>query len=177
MGMRQNLTVVFIWDSETNIRGSIDNILKGRKTGSLRLPKETKDTTRKPIESINLDLKGLPETEAPTKLHAWVELVLLNIQNRYAAWSSCGIPNNRSRACLWLYDLPLDPSPQTRLPYLSSIGKDLPSPTATWCAKGLDIHGSPPFLWAKREWEWRKGRWAGKTGRSEGRGNSGWNVI
>ena len=35
--------------------------------------REVKDTTRKPIESTNLGLEGLNETEPTTREHAWDE--------------------------------------------------------------------------------------------------------
>ena len=43
----------------------------GRLGRRIEGPKEDKDSTERPTESTNLVLRGLPETESPTKEQAW----------------------------------------------------------------------------------------------------------
>ena len=58
----------------------------------------------------------------------WLGLAPLHICSRSASWSSCGTPNNWSRACLGLCFLPLDTPLLPGLPDGASVGEDVPSP-------------------------------------------------
>ena len=101
------------------------------------------------------------ETEPPNREHAWYG------RRSSGAWSSCGIPKRRSRDCLWLCCLSLDPYPLAGLTCLASKGKEVMClvPTATWYAKVAWYSGeASPFLWRKKK---KKERWMG-----EGRGEA-----
>jgi hypothetical protein len=71
----------------------------GRYEGRIEQLKEDKDSIRRPTESTNLELWGLPETEPPAidLTLAPITTTTLHICGRWAVRSSCGSPNNWSK--------------------------------------------------------------------------------
>lgn len=57
----------------------------GRVEGRVEGPRGDRDSTKRPTESTNLDLWGLPKTEPPTKEHIWAGPRSPHISNRHAA--------------------------------------------------------------------------------------------
>lgn len=82
-------------------------------------------STRILTESSNLDHRGLPDTEPPTKEH--------NICSRWAALVFCQFHNNWHQAVskVVLSVWSVDSVPQTGLPSLVSVGDKVPSPSVT----------------------------------------------
>jgi hypothetical protein len=62
-----------------------------------------------------------------------LDLGSLHICSWWAAWSSCQSSDNWSRGYPWVCSLPVDPVHLNRQPCLTSVGKDMRSPAATWC--------------------------------------------
>jgi hypothetical protein len=81
-----------------------------------------KDSTRRPTVSNNLGPWGLTEPQPPPGSMEEIDLDLLHICNKCAAWSSCGCPNKWSRGYLSLCSSSLDPLPTTWTAWLGLSG-------------------------------------------------------
>ena len=101
------------------------------------------------IEWSKLERSGTPEEDLQSLL-TWahvgpqrlghqlgsmqkLDLDLLHICSKYAAWSSSGSPNLEQQIQVFpgVFCLTLDPIPLTGLPCLASVGEDVPSPAVT----------------------------------------------
>jgi hypothetical protein len=118
-------------DTQPNIMLSSGNLVEEDKEGS----KES-ERSRAPPENLQNQLpwahRGSQKLNHQAESTHGTDLVPLYI---WTAWSSCGTSNSRSRGCLWLCCLALDPFPLTGWPCLTSVEEDALSTTTTWYTK------------------------------------------
>lgn len=74
-----------------------------------------------------------------------------NICTRRTDWSSCGSRDIWSRDGLWLYCLPLDPSPLPGLSCLTSVDDDAHNPAEAWNAREVWCPWDLPLFLRDRE--------------------------
>ena len=149
-------------DAETHVQTLVGALGILWKRGRMNWRSQRGEGHHKKTYTINyLGPQGLTETEPPIREHAQDDLGPLH--NRCAAWSSCRTPNSRSKGCLWLSCLTLDPFSLTCLILI----EDAPRPTAAWYGKvGCYPWQASPSVRTKGE-----GRGKGKFERREGRGS------
>jgi hypothetical protein len=82
-------------------------------------------------------LVGTQRLNNQPKIIQGLEIGLSHICNTCGAWSSCRFPNNWSDILFWLCCLTLYPVPLTRLSFLVSVGKHVPTPAVNW---GVSIY-------------------------------------
>jgi hypothetical protein len=95
----------------------------------------SRDSTRRPTETTNLNPWGLPGTETSTKKQAQADLDLLQSSSKSVFDLHVGPPTSRvGTVPESIAYLPENPIPLTGLPCLASVVEFVPSPAVTWCA-------------------------------------------
>ena len=113
---------------QTNIGGAQESCGRGEGLRELEGSREPQEDPQSQLSWAHGGSQRL--NHQPKRMHG-LDLSPLYICSRYAAWSSCGSPNNWSRGCLWLCCLPLDLLPLAELPGLAAVGEDAMSPDET----------------------------------------------